>query len=350
VRLVSLMIRKTLGWCDANGHPQHEQIALSYADFEAAGISRGMIKTAVGEAINRRFIRCVEQPRTKSRGQAASSARYELDWDERPEYIKDPKRFHGFFAGDGNRTYIPNQFFDHVVVREASAVVKVVGSVIRFSIGFVNKWGHRRLHVPLSYTDIQRYSKLRNRESLCEALHAALAANYLERVEAGYFDPKGGMQSRTAIYAVKWRSKATNDPIGMKNVPAKIQSENRFEIRTGIGMKNVPADRFEIRTSIQIKETNNNSKQQDAASFEKSADATIAAAVEALRAEGFDASTANRLAGKHPIERILRQLDWIDAREAKRNRLGMLRVAIEQDWTKPTDEKLRHRNRESRSE
>src|SRR5207248_830014 len=99
VRLVSLIIRQTLGWCDENGRPQHEQIALSYADFEAAGISRAMIKIAVAEALQRRFIRCIEQPRTKKRGQAASSARYELNWDERPEYVKDPKRFRGFFAG-----------------------------------------------------------------------------------------------------------------------------------------------------------------------------------------------------------------------------------------------------------
>src|SRR6266704_6750578 len=51
VRLVSLMIRKTLGWCDEHGRPQHEQIALSYADFETAGISRAMIKSAVAEAL-----------------------------------------------------------------------------------------------------------------------------------------------------------------------------------------------------------------------------------------------------------------------------------------------------------
>src|SRR5205807_2523833 len=50
VRLVSLMIRKTLGWCDEHGRPQQEQIRLSYADFEAAGISRAMIKAAAAEA------------------------------------------------------------------------------------------------------------------------------------------------------------------------------------------------------------------------------------------------------------------------------------------------------------
>src|SRR5205807_8221134 len=54
------------------------------------------------------------------------------------------KRFDGFFAGEGNRTYIPNQFFDVLVPNESLAVLKVVGSVIRFSIGFQNKWGQDR--------------------------------------------------------------------------------------------------------------------------------------------------------------------------------------------------------------
>src|SRR5215213_6904294 len=53
VRLVSLMIRKTLGWCDAHGRPQQEQIRLSYVDFQSAGIGRAMIKPAVAEAIKR---------------------------------------------------------------------------------------------------------------------------------------------------------------------------------------------------------------------------------------------------------------------------------------------------------
>src|SRR3954454_20068346 len=62
VRIVALMIRKTLGWCDAQGRPQHEQIAVSYADFQAAGISRAMIKPAVAEALKGHFIHCVREP------------------------------------------------------------------------------------------------------------------------------------------------------------------------------------------------------------------------------------------------------------------------------------------------
>ena len=343
VRLVSLMIRKTLGWCDEHGRPQQEQIRLSYADFEAAGISRAMIKAAAAEAIKRRFMKCVRNPEAKTASRASVSALYELNWDESPDYIKDPSRFRGFFAGDGNRTYVPNQFFDDVITREPLAVVKVVGSVIRFSIGFVNKWGHRRTHVALSYTHIQRYSKIRNRQNLSGAIHAAIAANYLQRVEEGYFDPNGGVQSRKATYAVKWRSEAMRQPIGMKNVPAAESSKNRSEIRTGIGMKNVPDDRFEIRTGLEIKQINKTLKQQQpAASFKEREDeaGARAAALELLGGEGFDYQTAQKLAENYPIERIVRQIDWIGDRRVRKNRVGMLRLAIEQDWSKPAAAKL----------
>src|SRR5207244_401495 len=156
-------------------------------------------------------------------------------WDEDGEYIKDPKRFKGFFAGESNRTYIPNQFFDQVIRNEVLAVVKIVGSVIRFSIGFQNKWGHRRQQISLSYQDIQNYSHIRNRGSLSDALTAALNGNYIQRVQDGYFDPNGGLHSRAATYALKWLDQAARAPIGQKSVPGEIALENQSEIRTGIG-------------------------------------------------------------------------------------------------------------------
>src|SRR5712691_2403570 len=167
VRIVAYMLRKTLGWCDAEGKPQRERFTISYAEIETeAGINRDMIKRALVEAEEGNFIHCLRKPNAKKAGQPAVSGLYELRWDDRSEYVKNPSRFRGFFAGEGNRTYIPNQFFDHVVRHESLAVVKLVGSIIRFSIGFQNKWGHRRQHVALSYQDIQRYSHLRNRTNL----------------------------------------------------------------------------------------------------------------------------------------------------------------------------------------
>jgi hypothetical protein len=76
VRLVSLLIRKTLGWCDQNGNPQTEQHAVSWSDFEAAGISRDMIRDAIDEAISHHFIRCVRQPQAKKAG-SPSVSRYQ---------------------------------------------------------------------------------------------------------------------------------------------------------------------------------------------------------------------------------------------------------------------------------
>src|SRR5690242_15873180 len=83
VRLVAFMIRKTLGWCDAQGRPQAEQHAISYADLEQAGINRDMIRAAVDQAIEGHFIRCIRQPQSKAAGKAGSSGVYELKWDER---------------------------------------------------------------------------------------------------------------------------------------------------------------------------------------------------------------------------------------------------------------------------
>ena len=112
-------------------------------------------------------------------------------------------------------------------------------------------------------------------------------------------------------------------------------------------MKNVPADRFEIRTGIQIKQTNKTLKQQrPAVSLEEKGDGigATSAAIELLRDEGFDATTAEKLASKYAIEQIIHQIEWIDERHVRQNRIGMLRKAIEQDWSKPTAEKLRRRN------
>jgi hypothetical protein len=329
VRVVAFIIRKTLGWCDAQGNPQAERHAVSYADFEQAGISHGMIRSAIDEAIEGHFIRCVREPESKRAGQPGVSGLYELRWEDTPEYLKDPRQFRGFFAGEGNRTYIPNQFFDALVPEESLAVLKVVGSVIRFSIGFANKWGHRRRNVSLSYQHIQNYALIRDRTTLSAAIRHALKANYIERVEKGFFDPDAGKLSKAAVYAVHWAetspNQATATPIGMKSLPAAERGLDRSENPTGIGPKSRPADRAENQTDIEIKQRNKTYKQQP----------EIAATLERLKAEGFDAKAAQAIAWGYPAERIERQIRWLDSRNIKSNRLGMLRASIEQDWPAP---------------
>jgi hypothetical protein len=332
VRLVGFLIRKTLGWCDEQGNPQSERHLLSWADLEGAGISRDMIRDVLDEAISGHFIHCVRSPMGQKAGQPALSGLYELKWDERPAYTKDPREFRGFFAGEGNRTYIPNQFFDILLRQETLAVVKVVGSVIRFSIGFQNKWGHRRRNVSLSYQHIQNYSRVRDRKTLSAAIRRGLESNYIERIEEGYFDPEAGKLSRAAVYAVKWLNSNVELLDGQKNPPAETSEKSRSKIPTGNGQKTPPEQRTEIPTGIEINQTNKTSKQkailtEAAVSFEK------------LKAAGFDEAAANALSRRFPFHRIEQQIEWIDERKFRTNRLGMLRKAIEEDWQAPAGEK-----------
>src|SRR5437667_11292892 len=76
VRVVALMLRRTLGWCDEDGNPQVVKHVASYADFEAAGISRDMIRSALKEAIGRHFIQCVREPQQQRASQPAVSGLY----------------------------------------------------------------------------------------------------------------------------------------------------------------------------------------------------------------------------------------------------------------------------------
>jgi hypothetical protein len=320
VRLVGYMIRKTLGWCDSNGNPQHETVTFSYGDLEKdAGLSHGMIRLALYEAEKGGFIRCVRQGKASGRSESGNSAVYELAWDETGEYVKNPNLFKGFFAGDGNRTYIPNQYFDEVIPTEPLATIQVVGAIIRFSIGFVNKYGHRRQRVALSYLDIQRYAKIASPRILSKTIRHAIAKNYVERIEEGYFDPNGGMMSRSAHYALKWQASAPT-------TPKSEAAENHSEKFSGGTLKSEADDHTEKYSGIQIKQRNKTNKEQTG---------EAAATFLRLKEAGFDERAARAMASKHPFERVDRQIRWIDQRRVRRNRLGMLRRAIEEDWTRP---------------
>jgi hypothetical protein len=323
VRVVAFMIRKSLGWCDANGEPQEKRRVVSYAEFEKVGVSRDMIRRALDEASAGHFIHCLRKPSPNRAGMPSVSGLYELKWDEGTQYIKDPKHFRGFFAGEGNRTYIPNEFLDRVVPTEPLAVAKVVGAVIRLSIGFQNKWGHRRRNVALSFQHIQNYTRIKDRTTLANAVQYALIANYIERVEEGYFDPNGGKRSKAAIYALRWLNGGLDSSNGQKTRPADGDELEQSENHTGNGQKTRPAERSENHTDIEIKQRNKTLKQQDAA------------VLELLRGEGFDERAAQAIASSHSFERVERQIRWLPLRQIKSNRLGLLRAAIQGDWPAP---------------
>jgi hypothetical protein len=90
--------------------------------------------------------------------------------------------------------------------------------------------------------------------------------------------------------------------------------------------------RSKNRTGTETTPENKSNQQQQPAVAEGNDERE--ASLRCLRKAGFDTATATRLA-LHPLDRIQRQLGWMDLRNPTRNRLGMLRRAIEEDWPRP---------------
>lgn len=330
LRVVAYLIRKTLGWCDALGNPQREQIEVTHRELERrAGISHDMIRAALNEALSKHFIECIREGRASSAGDFGKSALYALKWDSRPSYVRSLEDFRGFYEGEGHLTDIPNEFFDRLIPRENLSVIKVVGSVIRYSIGFQAKHGGRRRHATLAYSQIMKVSGLSSRRTLAQAIREAVARNYIVRLDAGYFSARIS-ERRSATYAVRWSDgfHAESAPTTPKRIPAGLwinPSEkdtsglvDRSVSATSAAPKRIPADRSEKET-IETKHINEKQKQ----------------AADLLRKEGFDAGAADRLAATYPGEVIRRQIEWLPQRHPSRNRAGLLRRAIEGDWPQP---------------
>jgi len=317
VRIVGYLLRRTLGWCDANGNPQEEQISSTYSDLERrAGVSRDMIRHALDDAVAGKIIECVTEGRPKLAHDAGQTATYQLRWSA-ADYTTRREAFTGFFEGEGNRTDIPNEFFDVVIPNEPLSVIKVVGSIIRHSIGFQARHGRRRQQIAISYQQIENYARFGSRSDLAKALRIALEKNYIVRIEDGVFSPDAA-ERRRATYAIRW----CDYPIGQKFAPAD-QSENR----TIIGQISAPADRSENRTSIKTKQENETVKQPQPSSFTE--------AFTKLVEVGFDNSIANQLATQHSLQEIESQIAWLSQRAPARSKLGMLRRAIEGKWPEP---------------
>ncbi|MEZ6146913.1 MAG: hypothetical protein R3B91_16145 [Planctomycetaceae bacterium] len=61
----------------------------------------------------------------------------------------------------------------------------------------------------------------------------------------------------------------------------------------------------------------------------------VAASLKSLRETGFDEPTAQRLSAIATTDQIQQQIDWLPRRTVSQNRLGMLRKAIEENWSEP---------------
>ncbi|QDV48463.1 hypothetical protein [Gimesia fumaroli] len=328
VRLVAYLLRKTLGWLDREGNPIEQEISISYRDLiNEAGISRGAIRKALDEAVTAGFIICIQPGKANGNNQAAETAQYALRWDADNDYAKTPEAFNGFFVGEGYRTPIPNSFFDLIVRQETLAVVKVVGTVLRHTVGYQNQFGGRRQIAPLSYSYIQKYVNLSDRSTLSAAIQHAIETGYIHCVQKGGIDPSHTTR-RPSTYAIRWHEQAHREVSGSKTRPAIRQ---RYKIQTSNGSETRPAERFKNQTEEKPQE-NNTDKQQNKP--------TVVAvenleSFQLLQHAGFDDEIARDLSQKRGLEEIQQQIEWLSHRNPDRNSLGMLRRAIEGNWLKP---------------
>ena len=338
VRIVSYMLRKTLGWCDEFGNPQEEQISASYNDLgRDANVSRRSILKALHEATQFCYLNCVREGKPDTSNNRAVSALYELCWDEQNKYTAEFTKFSGFYArDDANRTYVPNEFFDVVVKTEPLSVIKVVGAIIRNTIGYSTKAGFRRQITQKSFTELMWSTHL-TRKHLNNALKTALIKNYIYRVEEGVFDTNAGLESKASIYSISWAKKNEHDfsnqdqladrgkkdtgPTREKRIPG-----NRCKRDTRTGAKKIPASWGKKDTGIEIKQINKTfiKQQHDVVvgdDFVESYGLLISA--------GVTENKAIELSRNYSFSEIKNQFDWINFRTVTRNRTGLLIKAIE---------------------
>jgi hypothetical protein len=99
IRLVAYMLRKVLGWVDAQGNPTRGQLHFSYAELAGhAGLSRGVVVDAITQALEYHLIRRLPDPVGQPAGRVVEGAAYALCWDTTAEQLThDLDRFRGFY-------------------------------------------------------------------------------------------------------------------------------------------------------------------------------------------------------------------------------------------------------------
>jgi hypothetical protein len=169
-------------------------------------------------------------------------------------------------------------------------MTKVVGTVLRHTVGYQNQFGGRRSDAPLSFSYIQQFANVRDRTTLSETLKRAMQQGYIRCVSEGYFDPDGGRQSPAARYALKWLDKAKNSGKTAETRPA---ARKHGENPTGNTAENRPGEDGKNPTDIKTEENNTLKQQHDPPVAAEDVDAVLL-----LIEAGFDKATAGELERK----------------------------------------------------
>jgi rhodanese-related sulfurtransferase len=108
--------------------------------------------------------------------------------------------------GDGSFpfTMVPNQFLDEVLPHEKTCVVKVVGLILRRTIGWLDaRTGQRRQQEQVAYSEFCREMKM-STQSVAEGLRIALEKGYIVRVKPGSLRGEGTGEPEGAWYSLNW--------------------------------------------------------------------------------------------------------------------------------------------------
>lgn len=368
VRLVGYLLRHTLGWVDTDGNPTREKLEFSYRELiERAGISRDEIKGAIAEAVHHRLVECVAEPRPAMAGQPARSGVYRLRWSK--GFTNSPDEFQGFCSGeavpviaDGEpihavsaRKNIPNAFFDYVLRNERLSVARVVGVMLFRTIRWTTS-GQRRLPVAISISELCRLTHM-TRRHVHEAVQSALRAGYIECAQPGRFGGHGDGEATRAVYQIRW---SASNPVPTVVPPGQPQAStpparaadsfpfsDRSEREHSDAVRNGAQPRSEmdndegsekgngISSKTSIKNLTATAPVPTARSSRTPVAAEEGGIEQKLVAAGLDRRTAKDLLARHPAEVIHQQLEWLPLRTAHRSRQGMLRRAIEGNWSRP---------------
>ncbi len=340
VRLVAFMLVETLRWRDENGNPVNEEIVVRYIDLvKRAGISRGQIDGVIAEAIQARFIECVIPARQKSKGQGAQSAQYKLCWSRGTKYHTELELFDGFHSGDGHCSPVPLAFFTFIVPNEPLADIRFVGTVLRHTVGFANKYGRRRPKAPLSFDTIKQYANYADRQQAVKAARRCISKGYVCRIEQGAFDPDGTVR-KPSTYAPKWLEKANNTIDGSKKTPApngsQLTPDKRFKKDLSNGSKTTPGKQFKKDPTRKIVNKQTYKQQGNV--------------VVLLQQEGFSQTSAEVIARGRTLGEVQQQITWLQFRDQDLNRLGVLRRSIEEGWSEPTELIAQRKEKEARGD
>lgn len=115
----------------------------------------------------------------------------------------ESKPFTGFESLQASHVYLFNQFFDVCLPNYSRGTVRIVASVLRQTLGWLDKEGNPiRQDVTVTYRDLTQKAGV-SRGAITQALQDAVAGNFLICTQRAN-ESAAGKSSQTAAYRLRW--------------------------------------------------------------------------------------------------------------------------------------------------